>query len=159
MAEHPDKPDHVRAETYAGWHVQLPNNPIFESAFGQISRSQSHCLSAENRVSRQQDAVGCSMLNIPSLPKPLHCRNTMQWPQDNRNYEFPSFESAHVGLGSDLGSTKFEVRYAAANTNYTETFKDQPVQVHAEPLVCGSRRPISGLSPLSLLSCYAWGLS
>lgn len=159
MAEHPDKPVHVRAETYGGWHLQIPNDPIFEPAFGQISRSQSHHLAAEHFVSRQQDAVRCSKLNNPSLPKPLHSRLSMQWPQDNRNYDFPSFDSAHVGLGSVLGSTKFEARYAAANSNYTEAFKNQPVQFHVEPLAHESRSPISGLSPLFLQPYCTQGFS
>lgn len=152
MAEHQDKPLHVRAENYGDWHTQNAINPIFEPVYGQISRSQSHRLSAENCVFRQQDAHGCSMLNKPSTPKPLHPRHLMQWPQDNRNYHFPSFDSTHVSLGSALGSKKFEPRYAATNSNFTEAFKNRPVQFHVEPLAHESRFPISGLSPLWLLS-------
>ena len=152
MAEHPDKPVHVRADIYGHWHIQTPYNPIFESAIGRTSYLQSHHPSSENNVSQQQDAVGWLMLNNPSLPMPLHSRHPMQWPQDLRNYHFSSFDSAHVGFGSDLGSAKFEARCGAANKIYTEVFENQPVHIHVEPLAHQSRSRISGLSPLWLLS-------
>lgn len=152
MAEHPDKPVHARADIYGHWHTQIPCNPIFESAIGRMSYSQNDHPSTENNVSQQQDAVGCSMLNKPSLPMPLHSRHPMQWPQNLRNYNFSSFDSAHVGFGSDLGSAKSEARFGAANNNYTEGFENQPKRIHVEPLAHESRSRISGLSPLWLLS-------
>ena len=150
MAEHPDSSVHVRADIYGHWHSHIPYNPILESAIGRISYSQSHHPSTGNNVSQQQDAVGCSMVNNPSLPMPS--RHPMQGPQNIRNYHFSSFDSAHVGFGSDLGSAKFESRCGAANNNYTEAFENQPVRIHVEPLAHESRSRISGLSPLWLLS-------
>lgn len=159
MAEHPDKPIHVRADTSGGWNIPFYNDPIVESPFGQISCSQRHHLSAENYTSRQQDAVSYTVSTHHILPMPLQFRHPMRWPRVLCNSHFPSFDSAHIGFGSDLGPTKFEARYGAANNNYTEAFKHQPAEGHVEPLANESRSPISGLSPSWLPSDCTEGFS
>lgn len=152
MAEQPDKPVHLGADICGYWHTHIPYNPISESAVGRISYSQSLHPSTESNASQQQDAVGYSIVNSPSLPMPLHSRHSMQWPQNSRNYPFSSFDWAQVDFRSDLGSAKFEVRCDAANNNHPEAFENQAVRIHVEPLAHESRSRISGLSPLWLLS-------
>ena len=147
MAEHPDKPLHVRADTYGAWHTQVPDDSIFESTFGQITYAQSHHLSAETYDSRQQDAVGCPVSSNLSLPVSVHLHHPMRWAQNPRSdsYGFSSIDSEHVDFGSDLEPTKLEAKYDAVNYRYTEAFKHQPTLGQVEPLAFDMRSPISGL--------------
>ena len=151
MAEHLDKPLHVRAYTYGGWHTQLPDDSMFESTWGQISPSKSHHLSAQNLNSQQQDAVCCSMSNNSSLLMPLHFSHPMRWPQNlgSDESDFPSIDSAHFGFDSDLDPTE-QTRYGASNNSYIEVFRHQPARIQVEPSVFDLRSPISGLWPLNL---------
>lgn len=154
MAEHPDKRLQVRADTYDGWHTQLPNDSIFESRFGLISYSQSHQLSAGNYDPRQQDAVGYYVSDNLDLSMPIHLHHPMRWLQNPQsdNYAFPSIDSAHGGFGSDLEPTELEAEYGEANNSYIEAFKHLPALDPVVPSAFDSCSPISGLWSLDLLS-------
>ena len=145
MAEHPDKPLHVRADTYGGWHTHLPHDSMFKSACGQISPSKSHDLSAKTSNSQQQDAVGCSVSNNFNPPNPMHFRHTMRWPQIPRSgkHGFPSIDLAHFGFDSDLEPNE-QIRYAVSNNSYSEVFNHQPAQNQVELSAFDIRSPISG---------------
>lgn len=147
MAEHTDKILYVRADTYSGWHTQLPDDSILESTIGQISYSQSHHLPGHKYHSQQQDAVGCSVSNNLNLPMPMHFRYPMRWPQNpwSENFDIPSNDSARGGFGSDLELTELKTRYGAANSSYTEAFKHQPAPGQIESLALDLRSPTSGL--------------
>lgn len=152
MAEHPDKPLRVRADTYDGRYTQLPDDSTFESTIERISYSQDNHLSTDTYSSRQQGAFGCSVSNNLNLPMPMHFRHPMRWPQNSRsdNYDLPSADSAHVVFGSDLEPTQLESRHGAANNSYSEAPKHQAALVQVESSAFDMRSP--GLWPSNLLS-------
>ncbi|CAD6569690.1 MAG: hypothetical protein ASARMPREDX12_002883 [Alectoria sarmentosa] len=117
MAEHTDKILYVRADTYSGWHTQLPNDSILESTIGQISYSQSHHLPGHKYHSQQQDAVACSVSNNLNLPMPMHFRYPMRWPQNlwSESFDILSNDSARGGFGSDLEPTELKTRFFSRN--------------------------------------------